>query len=241
MINYEFYNIRTKEKLNLSLCYNSTVKVYLPANNVDENNLKKYNKSSEFYNDICYTYSENDLDITNKDRKKDYNNKHLSLCEADCEYKGYDINTKKSECDCNYKLVLENISDMTQNKEKLIDKFTDIKSIINLNIVKCYKELFTINGLKNNIGNYILLVMIILNLICLISFLVKGYKLLIKSINIIKIQKTKNKTIQNKKINSLQCFHIKKINNKNKNKNKKQIYIYNSTFKLNPKNEKKKN
>ena len=52
LINYEFYNIRTKEKLDLSFCQNSTLKVYLPANNVDENNLKKYNKSSEFYNDI---------------------------------------------------------------------------------------------------------------------------------------------------------------------------------------------
>jgi len=194
LINYEFYNLRTKEKLNLSYCANSTLKVYLPTNNVDANNLKKYNKSSEFYNDICYPYSENDLDITNKDRKQYYNNKHLSLCGTDCEFKGYDINTKKSECDCNYKLVLENISNIIQTKEKLIDKFTDIKSIFNLNIVKCYKELFTINGLINNIGSYILLVIIFLNIICLISFLLKGYKLLIKTIyNLVEQNKIKVK------------------------------------------------
>ena len=83
MMNYEFYNIRTKEKLNLSYCENSTLKVYLPADNIDENNLKKYNKSSELYNDLCYSYSENDLDLTNTDRMKNYNDKHLSLCEAD--------------------------------------------------------------------------------------------------------------------------------------------------------------
>ena len=198
------------------------------------NKIYKYNKSSEFYNDICYSYSENDLDITNKDRKKDYNNKHLSLCEADCEYKGYDINTKKSECDCNYKLVLENISDIVQHKEKLFDKFTDIKSIFNLNIVKCYKELFTIDGLKNNIGSYILLGMIFLNIICLILFLVKGYKLLIKSIHDIKIQKIKSKITKKKKMNNVQCFHSKKYHNKNR----KQVSIYNSTFKMNPKDEK---
>ena len=215
LINYEFYNIRTKEKLNLSLCYNSTLKVYLPANNVDENNLKKYNKSSEFYNDICYPYSENGLDITNKDRKQYYNDRHLSLCGADCEYQGYDIDTKKSECDCNHKLVLENISSIIQNKEKLIDKFTNIKGIFNLNIAKCYKELFTINGLINNIGSYILLVMIILNLICLISFLVKGYKLLIKTIHDL-VEKKKNKV----KIENVETSNKRTTGRKNNDKNK---------------------
>ena len=209
--------------------------------------------------------SENGLDITNKDRKQDYNNKHLSLCGADCEYKGYDINTKKSECDCNYKLVLENISDMTQNKEKLIDKFTDIKSIFNLNVAKCYKELFTINGLMNNIGNYILLVMIFLNLICLISFLVKGYKLLIKTIydlveqkmNIVKIKnvettkrlitrnrkKGKDKLIDKLSANIAQKTKINKygkIKSINIEKNKKIKKIEINSNKLNNKYQKNK-
>ena len=211
MINYEFYNIRTKEKLNLSYCGNSTLKVYLPADNVDENNLKKYNKSSEFYNDICYSYSENGLDFTNKDRKKVYNDKHLSLCEADCKYQGYDIDTKKSECDCNYKLVLENISDIIQHKDKIIDKFTNIKSTLNLNVAKCYKGLLSINNLMYNIGSYVLLVMIILNIICLILFLVKGYKFIINIID----------DLAKPKINKVKFENVETTNKKTSKKKKK--------------------
>ena len=154
---------------------------------------------------------------------------------------------------------------MTQNKEKLIDKFTDIKSIINLNIVKCYKELFTINGLKNNIGNYILLVMIFLNLICLISFLVKGYKLLIKTIydlveqkmNIVRIKnvettkrlitrnrkKDKDKLIDKLSANIAQKTKINKydkIKSTNIKKNKKIKKIEINSNKLNNKYQKNK-
>ena len=142
LINYELYNLRTKEILNLSYCDNSSMKTYLPTNDIEENNLDKYNKSSEYYNDICYSYSENSLDITIKDRKIDFNNNNLSLCESNCEYKGYNIETKRSECECKFKLVLSNISDIIDNKDKLIAHFKDIKSIMNLNVIKCFKNYF---------------------------------------------------------------------------------------------------
>ena len=176
LINYELYNLRTKEKLNLSLCDDSSMKVYLPAVDIEENNLMIYNTSSEYYNDICYSHSENGVDITTKDRKSDFNNNRLSLCESNCEYKGYDIKTKKSECDCKFKLALSNISDIIDNKDKLISQFKDIKNTMNLKVFKCYKNLFTKNGLKCNICSYIFLGMILSNIICLLIFSIKDYK-----------------------------------------------------------------
>ena len=117
----------------------------------------------------------------------------------------------------------------------------------------------------NNIGNYILLVMIFLNLICLISFLVKGYKLLIKTIyglveqkmNIVKIKnvettnrlitrnrkKDKDKLINKLSANIAQKTKINKygkIKSINIKKNKKIKKIEINSNKLNNKYQKNK-
>ena len=43
------------------------------------------------------------------------------------------------------------MSEISINKNLLLDKL-DIKNSLNIKILKCYKLLFSINGLKNNIG-----------------------------------------------------------------------------------------
>ena len=68
------------------------------------------------------------------------------------------------------------MSEIVFNKDLLKRKFVDIKSLINLNVMKCYSFLFTSEGLLFNIGSYILLAIIFLNIILLIVFIKKGYK-----------------------------------------------------------------
>ena len=69
IVDYEIFNPITKEKLNLSDCNDVEIEILYPAK-VDENELFKYNMSSEYYNDLCYTYTTNDgTDITLSDRK----------------------------------------------------------------------------------------------------------------------------------------------------------------------------
>ena len=149
-VTYQIYDLKTKQQLDTSLCSNSTLKVYLPTYGVDENHLEKYDPSSSFYNDICHSYSENGLDITNNDRKVDFTNKNLSLCGYNCEYEGYNITTKASECNCEYKNSLSTISEIIDNKDKLMKKFIDIKSSMNIKLLKCSRDLFSIKGIKNN-------------------------------------------------------------------------------------------
>ena len=48
------------------------------------------------------------------------------------------------------------ISEIVIDKDKLKESFKNIKNIINLNILKCYKILFTKEGFISNIGSYIL-------------------------------------------------------------------------------------
>ena len=59
--------------------------------------------------------------------------------------------------------------------------FIDIKSSMNIKLLKCSKDLFYIKGIKNNICNYINIIMILLNIICLILFTCKGYTRLKKT------------------------------------------------------------
>ena len=143
IIEYEVYNIKTKEKLDLSVCNYINIDINIPVI-IDENNLFKYNSSSDYYNDICYSYTtKNNTDIILKDRRNEFIDNNLSLCENNCNYKGYDNNTKKVLCECFIKIKFPLISEIVINKDRLLNNFKDIKNIININIMKCYYTLFT--------------------------------------------------------------------------------------------------
>ena len=71
-IQYEIFNSKTNEKLDLNICENMKVNIFIPVN-IDENNLDKYNPKSSYYNDLCNTYkTEKGTDITLKDRRRIY-------------------------------------------------------------------------------------------------------------------------------------------------------------------------
>lgn len=89
----------------------------------------------------------------------------------------------------------------------MLNNFTNLSNIMNINVIKCYKTLFTKEGLLNNIGSYILISMIF-EIILLIIFRIKGYKMFKNKIKeiinlLININKKnnniKNKNIKNKK------------------------------------------
>ena len=243
-VNYEIYNLNKKQKLNLSLCDEATIKMLYPAS-VDGKNMDKYNPNSGYYNDECNSYSENGIDMTTTDRKNDFNNKKLSLCEFNCEYSGYNSEKNKSECECQIKIELPLISQVVINKEKLFN-FKGIKNSTNFKILKCYYVVFTKEGLKSNIGSYILLSIILIDIITLILFLFKGYKhlsVMMKSfISIAKkrIKKKKNKNKNKSKVNATKEGGKNKINNII-NKNNIKIIIKNKNFLKQKKNKKNKN
>ena len=185
IIEYEIYDFETKKKLNLNICKNDKVDISIPVN-INENNLFKYNISNDYYNDICYI-DDSKVDIILNDRRNEYYINNMSVCEKDCFFKDYNFNTKKVLCECFIKLNFPLISKIGYNKDKLINDFMNISSIINLDIIKCYKSLFTKKGLIKNIGNYILVSIIIISMILFLLFKIKGFKELKNQIdNIIK-------------------------------------------------------
>ena len=71
---------------------------------------------------------------------------------------------------------------MKIDKKKLLSKFTDIKNIINIKILVCYKKLFTKEGIMNNIGFFSIAPFIIFHFISIIIFVVCQLKIIKKQI-----------------------------------------------------------
>ena len=185
IIEYVLFNQNGNLKLNLSYCDETRVKYYIPLSlSINQNELYKYNSSSQFYNDGCYQYtSEYGTDMTLYDRKNDYNEKNLSLCEVNCLFKGYNSKTLKVECECKIKNKINFFSDIHIDKNKLIEQFINIKKISNIWVVKCYNLVFSKNGIITNIGSYVLLIILLINIILSILFCNKGHKLISEEMN----------------------------------------------------------
>ena len=234
-IEYEvFYLLNGTDltKLNLSYCQEVKIDLLIPSN--IDGNIDKYNTKSDYNNSICSkSDSDNGIDIPLSDRKDIFLEQNLSLCEENCDFIKYDYDYKKVECSCEIKITLPIINDVRIDKEKLKKNFIDIKNIININIMKCYKTVLTINNLKNNYGFFIILFIILFYYICFFSFYCKYYKSLKKLINTIisakknifkfELKNKRNKTSKKKIIINKIVPTKRLIYKKNKNNIKKYI------------------
>ena len=225
IVEYEVYHPNTKEKLDLKYCEKEQIDISIPVS-IDENILFKYDQKNEFYNDICSTYTtDKGTDITLNDRQNEFINNNMTLCEPDCDYNNYDFKYEKVVCRCNIKINFANIYDISIDTEKLINKF-NVKKLINLKIIKCYKKVFNKNALINNIGSYILLSIIFIYSIHLIVFIFLGYKNLKKAIEKILNEKESKKEINiiltKGEINIINDSNKEKIDNIKRN-NEKEI------------------
>ena len=122
-IEYEVFNIETKEQLNLKKCKDIKININIPINNmiIDENNTFKLNSSHEYYNDICFPYTTKmNTDIILKDRINEYY-KYYEFCPKNCGFKGLNSNKDHVICECNVDF------------NDIINNFKDIKSTVNIN------------------------------------------------------------------------------------------------------------
>ena len=221
IIGYEIYHPITKELLNLSYCGDNFIKLNIPVD-IDENSLYKYDPNSEFYQDNCFAYTTvNGTDIILDDRKKEFNDNKLSLCENNCNFTGYEKDNKQSSCNCNIKNKMDTISELMENSDTLLNNFDSDESSIssgssNIISIKCTKALFSKDGLKNNISSYILIIFLTYFLLSIVLFIKCGYPLLVNDINNILHEKQKIEKQNHKKIRNI--IEERNCNKRNKNK-----------------------
>jgi hypothetical protein len=180
----------------------------------------------------------------------------MSLCESNCQYTNYNSTNKKVLCQCNYKNVINSITDIDGNKDKLLNTFKDLKNAINLEVLKCYKKFFSKEGIIKNLANYILLLIILIHIISLLAFIAKGYKSIYNIVHELKKKYKHNSGDESKKNKKCDIIRNKNNNHKNttKDNNQNKIKIFNikqrkskinikksDKIKLNPPKKKSKN
>jgi hypothetical protein len=223
-VEYEVFHPKNKSLLNLSFCQNTKIDIFYQLSSDKFKNIDKLNQSSDFYNDLCYTNNANEkgIDMTVSQRRRNY----IPSCETNCDLVNFDIVNNKTQCSCDVKNEVS-IFNIKIDPEELYKKFSNV-SLSNIHIIKCYYLLFKIENLQNNIGNYILLCIIIIYIICFFIFIFKGYKSLKNEINIfvnfipIKKKKISNNIIltTDKAPKGIKKNNAKKKKTKNKNINK---------------------
>ena len=223
-------------KLDLSVCENSRVEISIPIK--IEDNLDKLNSSSGYFNDICYiTTSESGTDIPLEDRKKDFVENNKTICQEDCYFSEYNSENQNAKCLCKVQ-EFESFSAGTKiDKDNLYENFINIKNIINIKIIKCYKVLFNKKGIVKNIAFYIISAIILFHLINIAIFYGKyrySLKNKIKEIifgikNLMLIEQNALQKIETTKLEEI--FKRKSINIKNGTKKRKRKINKNNIYK----------
>ena len=218
----EIYN-RNGTKLDLTVCKEHVTFFISLADegkidfnfvkNFAEKGIDIFDASHDFFNDLCYLYDDNGIDIPIKDRRL-YIYQKAYFCRNGCTYGGINYTLMAVNCICNTTSDEEKENNITTNyKENEVINFKNIKNsflsnlfIFNFEVLRCYNLVLNLKILIHNYGFYSLFLMLILQIIFLSIYLSKKLNLIenfIKSINRKRTKKKKrnrDKIIKNKSI-----------------------------------------
>ena len=126
------------------------------------NGYNVFDVNSPFYNDICTDFTnENGNDVLLDDRRKDYFNENINLCETGCKFVGYNISTNLYTCICNIKPVPGVEAEEYTGDIVTYEMPKDFRDLIskrsNIEVFKRASQVFSSKGQKKNFGSYILL------------------------------------------------------------------------------------
>ena len=227
IIEYILLNSVGTNKLHLLFCKNIKIKYYIPKEIIDFEDYK-YNPLSKYYHDECSPYVKDNTDFILYDRRNEFDNNNMSLCESICEFKG--IKKGRIECECKIKTIFNSYLLENSDKYNLIYRFNEKLKIFSLNIwvTKCFFNVWTKENLYSNIFSFILLGILLINIIGALLFRFIEYDIFINKLNkIIEIakiyfdiiNKRKNEVNNNNKKNE---YNDNKIKDNEKNNN---IYL----------------
>ena len=246
IVQYKIFKGKGRENLDLNICNGYKIDIIIPVS-INEDELYKYNLTSDYYNSICFTYtSKNGTDIPLKDRQNEFVNNNLTLCEENCDLDDYDKRTKKAVCKCDIKTEMELSNKKEFNMREFYNYFIDIKRVANLDVMKCYRNLFTKEGILNNYVSFIIMPIIFFHII---SYIIFHFKDLNQIRNIIrditsfkKIMENINSKKKNRRNNEQNIEQLQENNNKNKKDVlvKRQTAIVNDVWSKKNKNNDKK-
>ena len=164
-VQYEIYLPNSNIKLDLSVCSETDIDIYIPIE-LDEktqrlyDNLKKqgynlFDKNDDFYLKFCTIYNSlNGTDVILPDRHNIYQ-RHKLECQNNCEYSDYLSESKYLKCKCG---VTNEEKIETKDPEKITGKsvsrkFYDVLKYSNYKVLYCYNLVFRKVTIKENLGS----------------------------------------------------------------------------------------
>ena len=184
-----------------------------------------FNINSSFYQDICVTYKSSDgTDVLLTDRINTYYKNDETLCQSNCNFSDYLMDSQYLKCDCDIKNSGINIKETKKFSAKSIyQSFFSVLKYSNYKVLKCGKIIFNIDSITKNIGSIISIIYFLIYFVFFIIYIIKGIsqiktdisKIIIKNVKVEenkKVVKINHKQINNLKGNNrgIENFNLKR-------------------------------
>ena len=228
-IQYEIYALNSSEKLNLSVCKDIPVDIYIPIELSADTKIKYedlksqgydlFNKSSSFYTDICTPYnSPNGTDVSLSTRNSEFYNSTETSCQENCNYGDYSSATSFLKCVCS---VVEDDIETVQPEKftgmTFLTSFYDVLKNSNYEVVKCYGLVLRLINFIVNIGSIITMVLFLFYLIFLIMYIFTGISKFKVEISKLLDKNENENEVNDKNIENNSYLNTKNFENQNKN------------------------
>ena len=180
-VEYKIYDEEGQE-IDLSICKDATIKIEYEIKDTSMLDIKKisdlkekgidaFDIKSDFFNDICYSYSDGDSgsDMILSDRVTDlYQN--YSLCGVGCDYDSFNIDKMSANCNCEVKQEVS--AEVEEGNFESYIKSAFLAS--NFGVIKCYKIVFSLKGKLNNIGFWIFAALVLFHFPINFFYFIRG-------------------------------------------------------------------
>ena len=185
---------------------------------------------------MCFPHIDNNgADVILLDRKNEFLNNNLTLCDDDCNFNRYDSENKRAICKYKIKYYIEEITNNIEiDSEKFFYGWKHFENIINIKVIKCARLLSTNDGFFKNIGNFMLLSIIILFIASIFYFYFKGFHKLtseimeLKNDLVLNFNSKNNNNDKNIKPNKFEEKTVKKKKRKKPTQKEKNLPGFNN-------------
>ena len=186
IIQYEVYEPFNYTKLDLSICEEAKINIYIPVQLSKKTeklieDLKKlgydiFNINDPFYTDFCTQYTTPDgTDISLEDRKKYIYESIMNeiSCQENCDFSNYYPESRNIECKCKADGNINTVDYKDFSWKKLHHTFYDVLKYSNYKVIFCYKLVFDTAIFSYNKGFWLLFILFLLYLTQLFTYLRK--------------------------------------------------------------------
>ena len=185
-VQYEVYLKNSTTKLDLSVCQETNIDIYIPIEldpetkelyeSLKEQGYNLFDINDKFYHDICTLYTSPDgTDVVLLDRINEIYEKNKFDCQDNCEYSSYSPETEYLKCECK---VTSGEKIETKEPTKITGKnvaksFFNVLKYSNYKVLRCYNLVFRKITIKKNAGSILANIYFIGYIISFLIFLYK--------------------------------------------------------------------